>query len=96
MPRDVVVLGVFGIPGSGVTALLKQLEGELDPNKFNVYYGTRDEMIKLCNISPVELTEVNEPYYRKMVIGQIQDELRAQGKTGIVGGHLVLWLVAIP
>ena len=88
-----VVVGIYGIPGSGKTFLLKQLKQELGQEHFAVYEGS--EMI--ANLVPGgldafhKLEEHEKAHWRELAIDTIGKECAGSERVAVVAGHFMFW-----
>ncbi|KAI1125890.1 hypothetical protein F5Y10DRAFT_279191 [Nemania abortiva] len=80
-----VIVGIYGIPGSGKTLLLHQLERELWREHF-AFYEVPGGLGQFR-----EMTEQDKLSWRQHAIDSIRGECLANGKTGIVTGHFMVW-----
>ncbi|RDL36241.1 uncharacterized protein BP5553_06853 [Venustampulla echinocandica] len=89
----VVVIGIYGLPGSGKTFLLDQLKHELGKEFFEFYDGS--EMI--ANVSPdgleafQRLEEGEKVQWRRLAIDTILNECANSGRVAVVAGHFIFW-----
>jgi uracil phosphoribosyltransferase/adenylate kinase/phosphoserine phosphatase len=91
------IIGIYGLPGSGKTTTLKQLENALndDPQGFHFIEGS--EMIKKSLPQGVTLetfksqTEEVKLSVRTNAINDIMEMCREDGKPAIVTGHFIFW-----
>lgn len=88
-----VVVGLYGIPGSGKTFLLGQLKQELGEEHFAFYEGS--EMI--ASIVPGGLEKFQKlegrqkEDWRQIAIDRIGKECAESGQVAVVGGHFMFW-----
>lgn len=91
--KKAVVVGLYGVPGSGKTFLLDQLKQELGEEHFAFYEGS--EMI--TSIVPgglgefQKLEEQDKVIWRQLAIDRIGKECAESGKVAVVGGHFMFW-----
>ncbi|KAI1274066.1 uracil phosphoribosyltransferase-domain-containing protein [Xylaria sp. FL0933] len=89
-----VVVGIYGIPGSGKTFLLHQLEQELGREHFEFYEGSR----MIASLAPDgldgfhKMTKRDKVTWRRRAIKTIQQECLDSGKVGVVTGHFMFWV----
>ena len=89
-----IVVGLYGIPGSGKTFLLEQLKQELGQIDFTFYEGS--EMI--ASIVPgglgafQDMGEQEKAHWRQLAINAIARNSADTGKVAIVTGHFMFWL----
>lgn len=88
-----VVIGLYGIPGSGKTFLLEQLKRELSEEEFAFYEGS--EMIATVVPGGIEafkkLEESQKVHWRQIAIDTIRKTSADSGKVAIVAGHFMFW-----
>ncbi|KAI1736867.1 uracil phosphoribosyltransferase-domain-containing protein [Xylaria scruposa] len=88
-----VIVGIYGIPGSGKTFLLHQLEQELGREHFEFYEGSR----MIAHLVPGgldhfrEMAESDKLIWRDRAIDTIRQECRDSGRVGVVSGHFMFW-----
>ncbi|KAI0431299.1 uracil phosphoribosyltransferase-domain-containing protein [Xylaria sp. FL1042] len=88
-----LVVGIYGIPGSGKTFLLHQLEQELGREHFEFYEGSR----MIATLVPGgldrfrQMTEQDKLIWRQCAIDTIRQECLGSGKVGVVTGHFMFW-----
>ena len=88
-----VVVGIYGIPGSGKTFLLNQLKQKLGEELYEFYEGSN----KIDSIVPgglaafQELDDKEKLKCRQRAIDMIGQECSRKGRTGIVAGHFMFW-----
>ncbi|TAQ88885.1 hypothetical protein B7494_g2812 [Chlorociboria aeruginascens] len=89
-----VVVGLYGVPGSGKTFLLDQLKQELKQEYFAFYEGSQ----MIASIVPggldafKELEEREKVHWRQVAIDIIGNECANSGNVGVVAGHFMFWL----
>jgi len=88
-----IVIGIYGIPGSGKSFLLKQLEKELSGNDFLFYDGSQVLASMFAKGLPEfhALSEHDKAYARGQAIAMIRGTAAITGKVAIVAGHLMFW-----
>lgn len=90
-----VIIGLYGLPGSGKTARLDELKAELSNDEFAFYDGSA--VIAAVTPGGLEafqtsfLTEEAKNDYRERAIAKIKHECYNTGKTAIVAGHFMFW-----
>src|SRR3569833_347876 len=88
------VIGIYGIPGSGKTFLLKQLESRLQDSGHFAFY---DSSRVISSIAPgglkafQRLSDPEKARYRQDAIIPIGKDCETSGRTGIVAGHGMFW-----
>jgi uracil phosphoribosyltransferase/phosphoserine phosphatase/adenylate kinase len=87
-----IVVGLYGIPGSGKTYVKEKLQGELH-ERFQFYDGSQ----MLQAVSGTALAEFKlldkpaQTAIREKAIRKIASECKAADKIGVVTGHLMFW-----
>ena len=88
-----VVVGLFGIPGSGKTFLLNQLKRELGARHFAFYEGS--QMIDIIVPGGLDafqsMEEPEKADWRGRAIDAIGKECADGGRVGVVTGHFMFW-----
>ncbi|KAG9311066.1 uracil phosphoribosyltransferase-domain-containing protein [Chiua virens] len=89
-----IVIGIYGIPGSGKTFLLNKLTLELkDSGHFSFYEGSA--MISSLVFGGLEafhkLPEHDKTRYRQLAITTIGNECATTGRAAIIVGHFMFW-----
>ncbi|KAK2592479.1 hypothetical protein QQS21_009824 [Conoideocrella luteorostrata] len=88
-----VVIGLYGLPGSGKSFLLKKLKQQLNHRDYVFYEGS--EMISSVVPGALQafqkLNEEEKKHWRQVAIDTIARKCRQSGKTAIVSGHLMFW-----
>ena len=88
-----VVIGLYGIPGSGKTFLLHQIQQELGKEQFAYYEGSE----KIAALVPggldvFKMLQENEKVrWRQLTIDTIGKECGESRKVGVVTGHFMFW-----
>ena len=88
-----IVVGLYGVPGSGKSYLLKQLEQKFEGTLFKFYEGSE----KIGAIVPGELEafkrmeKPDQEHWRKRAIDEIGKECTDGKKVGVVAGHFMFW-----
>ena len=88
-----VVVGIYGIPGSGKTFLLNQLKQKLGDESYEFYEGS--EVIN--NLVPGGLAAFQEMddnaklSWRQRAIDKIGNDCSCNRRTGVVAGHFMFW-----
>ena len=88
-----VVVGLYGVPGSGKTFLLNQLKQELGQEHFEFYDGTK----MIANLVPggldafQKLEEQEKVHWRQLAIDTIGKECADSGRVAVVAGHFTFW-----
>ena len=93
LPKQPVVIGIYGISGCGKTFLLNNIKDYCGPGQFNFYDGSQviaavtDGGLKAFQAMP----EQDKMHHRELAISQIQATAANTGKAAIVAGHLMFW-----
>lgn len=93
VPNKPVVVGIYGIPGSGKTYLLNQLKQKLGEEFYKFYEGS--DMI--ASVVPGgldafhKLDEKGKLSWRQDAIDTIGKRSFNSGITAVVGGHFMFW-----
>ncbi|MCJ1281499.1 hypothetical protein MMC26_000819 [Xylographa opegraphella] len=88
-----VVVGLYGIPGSGKTFLLNQLEQELGETHFAFYEGSRmiDTVVPGGLTAFQNMEEQEKAYWRGRAVDTIGKKSLDSGKVAVVTGHFMFW-----
>ncbi|KAF8848881.1 hypothetical protein BDZ45DRAFT_605209 [Acephala macrosclerotiorum] len=88
-----VVVGLYGVPGSGKTFLLDQLKEELGQDDFAFYEGS--QMIAALIPGGLDafqkLEEGQKAYWRQLAIDTIGKTCAESGQVAVVAGHFMFW-----
>ncbi|KAI1427763.1 uracil phosphoribosyltransferase-domain-containing protein [Xylaria sp. FL1777] len=88
-----VIVGIYGIPGSGKTHLLHELEQRLGQENCKFYEGSH----VIGSIVPGGLDEFRtssedgKSMWRQRAIEAIREDCVKSGKLGVVTGHFMFW-----
>jgi uracil phosphoribosyltransferase/adenylate kinase/phosphoserine phosphatase len=88
-----VVVGLYGVPGSGKTHLLNQLSQELGQEHFAFYDGSQ----MIAHVVPggldafQKLQEQEKVQWRQLAIDTIGRECANRGQVAVVAGHFMFW-----
>jgi len=88
-----VVVGIYGIPGSGKSYFLNQLEKELGKKHFAYYEGSKviDMIVPGGLHAFKKMVEQDQTYWRGLAIDRIGADCTHLGKVGVVTGHFMFW-----
>ncbi|KAI0401088.1 uracil phosphoribosyltransferase-domain-containing protein [Xylaria palmicola] len=88
-----VIVGIYGIPGSGKTYLLHQLAKELGRDEFSLYEGSQviDSQVPGGLEAFKELPAHDQFMWRERAIEVVKTECENSGKLGVVAGHFMFW-----
>ncbi|MCJ1458769.1 hypothetical protein MMC28_009143 [Mycoblastus sanguinarius] len=88
-----VVVGLYGLPGSGKTFLLNQLKQELGQTHFAFYEGS--EMIATVVPGGLDafqrIEEQEKVQWRQRAINAIRKSCVDSGQVAVVAGHFMFW-----
>ncbi|KAI0141191.1 uracil phosphoribosyltransferase-domain-containing protein [Hypoxylon sp. NC0597] len=89
-----VVIGIYGLPGSGKSFLLDQLKYGHRHEEFRFYEGS--ELIAKLVPGGLEAFQKldkreHQDYWRKLAIDKVGQEAAESGNTIIITGHLMFW-----
>ena len=88
-----VIVGIYGLPGSGKSFLLNQLKQKFGQKPFAFYEGS--EMIE--RVVPGGLKQFQKTHdlakynSRRQAIATIEQHCKDYGKVGVVTGHFMFW-----
>lgn len=86
-----VVVGIYGVSGSGKSFLLKKLKEELRNEDFAFYEGSAAIAAVCPDGLEGFLRAQDKTNWRQEAIKKVQRECSASGKTAIVAGHFMFW-----
>ena len=91
-PKPVVV-GLYGVPGSGKTFLLDQLEQQVGQTHFAFYEGSKmiDTLIPGGLDAFKKMEEKEKTHWRQCAIDTIGKNCADSGKAAVVTGHFMFW-----
>ncbi|KAJ5801755.1 uncharacterized protein N7518_003823 [Penicillium psychrosexuale] len=88
-----VIIGLYGLPGSGKSFRLEELKTVLDNDKFAFYDGSN--VIAAVTPGGLEafqiLTKEGKNDARERAIARVKQECSNTGKIAIVAGHFMFW-----
>ncbi|CAD6568849.1 MAG: hypothetical protein ASARMPRED_002077 [Alectoria sarmentosa] len=88
-----VVVGLYGVPGSGKTFLINELKRELGQTHFAFYEGS--EMIATVVPGGLDafqsMDEQEKTYWRQNAIDAIGKKCADSRQVGVVAGHFMFW-----
>ena len=95
-PTKPQVVGIYGVPGSGKSYLLEQLELHFKDyvnNEFLIYEGSKviRDLVPGGLDTFKMLDEDEKKLYREHAIKKIATEAAKSGKVAVVAGHFMLW-----
>ncbi|GKZ44518.1 hypothetical protein AbraIFM66951_006722 [Aspergillus brasiliensis] len=92
-PPAPLIIGLYGVSGSGKTFIMKKLEQELGEMRLAFFEGS--EVIASVTTGGLDafkkLDEAGKAEYRKRAILKIKSICIETSKVGIVTGHLTFW-----
>ncbi|MCJ1437912.1 hypothetical protein MMC27_007299 [Xylographa pallens] len=88
-----VVVGLYGVPGSGKTFLLDQLKQELGQTHFAFYEGSRmiDSVVPGGLAAFQNMEEQEKAHWRRRAIDTIGKSSADSGQVAVVTGHFLFW-----
>jgi uracil phosphoribosyltransferase/adenylate kinase/phosphoserine phosphatase len=91
--KKAVVVGLYGVPGSGKTFLLNQLKQELGEQNFAFYEGSQKiaELVSGGLDAFQKLEEREKMEWRQLAIEIIRKECIESGRVAVVAGHFMFW-----
>ena len=96
-PKSPIVIGIYGLPGSGKSTVLENLKRSLPTwsDKFAVYDGSAVIASLMGPDRGLDdfraLSEEEKTRYRELAIAHIRDECQKTGLAGVVAGHYMFW-----
>lgn len=89
----VVVIGIYGLPGSGKTFLLDQLRHELGEGHFQFYDGSKIiDTVTPGGLHEFQILEESEKVqWRQLAVDTIRSECAHTGRVAVVAGHFMFW-----
>jgi uracil phosphoribosyltransferase/adenylate kinase/phosphoserine phosphatase len=88
-----VVIGLYGVPGSGKTFLLNQLKQKLGQEHFEFHEGSRliSDLVPGGLETFETLEEEDKENYRELAIATVGFQCANSGKVAVVSGHYMFW-----
>lgn len=88
-----VIIGLYGVPGSGKSFLLNRLRHELDPEEFQVYEGSEviSALVPGGLAAFKSMPDQEKVQWRGRAIAEIGTECASTGRTAVVSGHFIFW-----
>ncbi|MCJ1288711.1 hypothetical protein MMC34_000240 [Xylographa carneopallida] len=88
-----VVVGLYGVPGSGKTFLLNQLKQELGKTNFAFYEGSNmiDTLVPGGLEAFQNMEETKKIHWRERAIQTIKKNSADSGQMAVVTGHFMFW-----
>ena len=91
--RKAVVVGVYGLPGSGKTYLLNQLKKKVGETNFAFYEGSKmiDTIVPGGLDAFQGMEEREKEHWRMRAIDAIRKKSTDSGQVAVVAGHFMFW-----
>ena len=88
-----VVVGLYGLPGSGKTSLLSELALEIDHKHFHFYEGSKliDSIVPGGLQAFEGMQEKEKEHWRQGAISSVERDCINSGKVAVVTGHFMFW-----
>ncbi|KAM3512259.1 hypothetical protein MY11210_004106 [Beauveria gryllotalpidicola] len=88
-----IIIGLYGLPGSGKSTLMNQMKLELDPEKFVFYEGSEliSAMVAGGLAAFAKLDKQEKRLVRERAIASVAEECLAKNRTALVVGHYMFW-----
>lgn len=88
-----VIIGLYGVPGSGKTYLLNQLKEKLGETNFTFFEGSQviDDIVLGGLTAFKKLNEQAKLPHREQAISVIQNYCAENDRVGVVAGHFMFW-----
>ncbi|ROT41664.1 hypothetical protein SODALDRAFT_125524 [Sodiomyces alkalinus F11] len=87
------VVGLYGVPGSGKSFLIRQLKEQLGEGVFRFFEGS--DVIASLAEGGLEgfrrMSDDQQNTIRRAAISKIQEECEFLGRVGVVAGHFMFW-----
>lgn len=90
-----VIIGLYGLPGSGKTTLFNQLKQIFDKQRSIAFYEGSEVIDNIVPGGLAEFKKLDGPektFWRERAIQSIQDECTVHWKVGVLVGHFMFWL----
>jgi phosphoserine phosphatase len=96
--RKPIIVGLYGVPGSGKSCLLNQLKHELGDKKFDFFEGSEaiDDIVPGGLQAFQSGTEDQKVLFRELAIRKIKRNCSIKDRNGLVTGHYMFWLEEDP
>ena len=91
--KNAVIVGLYGVPGSGKTYLLNQLEQRLGRDHFAFFEGSN----MIASLVPgglgefQKLGEQEKVHWRQLAIDRLREECASNKRVAVVAGHYMFW-----
>ncbi|KIK59250.1 hypothetical protein GYMLUDRAFT_74517 [Collybiopsis luxurians FD-317 M1] len=91
--RKPIVIGLYGLPGSGKTSLINQLKESLSHEDFQFYEGS----VVISDLIPGglenfrQMDNVEKTLWRERAIDWIMEDSTRSGRVAVVAGHFMFW-----
>ena len=89
----VLVVGLYGLPGSGKTFLLSKLAQQLDQSQFSFYEGS--QLIDITTPGGLSVFQTmqdqDKVHWRQQAIRSVVTDCNESGNVAVVTGHFMFW-----
>ncbi|KAI9704998.1 MAG: hypothetical protein M1836_006778 [Candelina mexicana] len=91
--KKAVVVGIYGVQGSGKTFLLNQLKDRFEGKPFAFYDGSQviGSVVDGGLAAFRKMEEQEKDYWRSRAIEDVAKNCAKSGKVAVVAGHYMLW-----
>ncbi|KAM3509391.1 hypothetical protein MY10362_000630 [Beauveria mimosiformis] len=88
-----IIIGLYGLPGSGKSTLMKELKLELDDEKFVFHEGSEliSDIVAGGLAAFARLDKQQKRLVRERAIASVATECLAKNRTALVVGHYMFW-----
>ncbi|KAJ2905829.1 hypothetical protein MKZ38_004077 [Zalerion maritima] len=91
--QNPTVIGIYGVPGSGKSYLVRELENTLGTKHFQFFEGSGvlNTLVPGGLDAFKALADSQKMIWRETAIAKIQEECSSSGRIGVVSGHITFW-----